>query len=62
MDYGATITTSEERSHACDNCGTEPSITYARQAGHNESEEYFCPECNKMYPVRSSLPMGVIPF
>ena len=57
MDYGAKITTTDGRSHNCDNCGAELSVTYARQAGHNESEEYYCPECSKMFTVRSSLPI-----
>jgi ribosomal protein L37AE/L43A len=57
MNYGATITTTEENSHTCDNCGAELSVTYARQAGHNEREDYNCPECDKRYYVRASLPI-----
>ena len=57
MDYGATITTTEGHSHTCDNCGAEISVSVAKQSGHNEREEYYCPECNKRFTTRASLPI-----
>ncbi len=57
MDYAATITTTGGNSMTCDNCGAEFSVTYARQTGYNEREDYYCPECDKRFYVRASLPI-----
>ncbi len=38
----------------CNNCGATYEVYVPAQAGHMESEEYFCPECNKGYSTRAS--------
>ncbi len=38
----------------CDTCGAVFRVDVPRQAGHEESEEYYCPECNREYRVRAS--------
>lgn len=57
MDYASTFTTTEGHSQTCDYCGAEFSLTIPKQSGHNEREEYNCPECNKEYTVKASLPI-----
>ena len=57
MDYAATIQTTDGNDYTCDNCGAEFSVTYARQTGHNEREDFYCPECDKRFYVRASLPI-----
>lgn len=38
----------------CNHCGAVIEVTVPGQKGHEESEEYFCPECLCMYRVRAS--------
>ena len=57
MDLSATIEYGESFEHDCENCGAELSIQITRQKGHNESEEYNCPECDKEYNHRASMPI-----
>lgn len=57
MDYSATIQTTDRENYICDNCGSEFSVSYCRQPGHNEREDFNCPECNKRFYVRASLPI-----
>lgn len=38
----------------CDNCGAKYKVFIPAQKGHMESEEYFCPECNKGYSCWAS--------
>jgi uncharacterized protein YbaR (Trm112 family) len=57
MDWDATHSTADGHSHSCDYCGAEIEVTYTKQAGHNEREEYYCPECDKQFFVRASLPI-----
>ncbi|MGG2065436.1 hypothetical protein [Bacillus sp. S14(2024)] len=38
----------------CNFCGCEFRVEVPTQDGHNESEEYYCPECYKEYKVRAS--------
>lgn len=38
----------------CDYCGCVFRMVSCRQDGHNESEEYYCPECNKEFRIRAS--------
>jgi len=57
MDYASTFSSSENHSHNCDYCGAEIGVTITKQTGHNEREEYNCPECTKTYSVRASLPI-----
>lgn len=33
----------------CDYCGCIFEVETQKQDGHNEHEEYFCPECGKEY-------------
>ncbi len=33
----------------CDFCGCNFRVQTQRQDGHNESEEYYCPECSKEF-------------
>ena len=38
----------------CDYCGAVFEVVVPGQLGHNEREEYRCPECNKKYQCRGS--------
>lgn len=38
---------------ACDYCGCVFRVENQLQDGHNESEEYYCPECQKEYKIRA---------
>lgn len=60
MDYASTHTAMGEDAQTCENCGAEYLISVPKQSGHNEREEYYCPECNKKYYVRASLPINNI--
>ena len=37
-----------------DTCGAVFTVDAPQQAGHNESKEYYCPECNREYKIRAS--------
>lgn len=37
----------------CENCGCKFHIKVFKQAGHNEREEYRCPDCGKAYFIRA---------
>lgn len=37
----------------CENCGRKFKIRIFRQKGHDETEEYQCPHCQKKYYVRA---------
>ncbi len=37
----------------CENCGRKYKIKVYKQKGHNDSEEYACPYCGKIYHVRA---------
>ena len=39
----------------CDYCGCVFEVSNQLQDGHNESEEYYCPECQKEYRVRACI-------
>ena len=39
----------------CNYCGAVFEVHIQTQAGHNEMEEYFCPECDNVYRTRASL-------
>lgn len=39
----------------CDYCGCVFRMENQLQDGHNEHEEYHCPECGKEYSIRASL-------
>ncbi len=38
----------------CDSCGTLFRVEVPGQKGHEESEEYYCPKCNKKFQVKAS--------
>jgi hypothetical protein len=38
----------------CSHCGALFKVVVPGQKGHEESEEYFCPECLCMYKTRAS--------
>ncbi len=38
----------------CDYCGCVFKVEVPGQKGHEEPEEYYCPECNKEYKCRAS--------
>ena len=38
----------------CDRCGAVFEVVVPGQKGHEEPEEYFCPECSCMYKTRAS--------
>jgi len=38
----------------CDICGAVFNIDAPLLAGHHESEEYYCPECDREYKIRAS--------
>ena len=37
----------------CNNCGCKFRVISYKQAGHNEPEEYQCPDCKKVYLIRA---------
>lgn len=39
----------------CSFCGCIFRVDTQLQDGHNESEEYYCPECNKEYGIRACI-------
>lgn len=39
----------------CNYCGCVFRIENQLQDGHNESEEYYCPECNKEFKIRACI-------
>lgn len=39
----------------CDYCGCEFTVSVPLQDGHNETEEYYCPDCHKEFKTRASL-------
>lgn len=43
----------------CDNCGAVFRVLVPGQKGHEEPEEYHCPECNKEFRCRASLTPSV---
>lgn len=43
----------------CDYCGCTYRVQVTLQDGHNESEEYWCPECNKESKIRASITPNV---
>jgi DNA-directed RNA polymerase subunit M/transcription elongation factor TFIIS len=60
MDYSATIPSGEKREQTCENCGAELVLFITKQPGHNEKEEYECPECYAAYYVRASMPPRIV--
>lgn len=37
----------------CENCGAVYNVSIPKQDGHNESEEYYCPECRNKRTARA---------
>lgn len=59
MDIPSTIPYVDGHELTCDYCGAKMELTYQKQTGHNEREEFFCPQCHKEFHVRASLPPNV---
>ena len=38
----------------CEKCGAKFEVIVPGMKGYEESEEYFCPECLRMYKTRAS--------
>ena len=43
-----------EFEQTCDTCGAVFRVGVPGQKGHEESEEYYCSECNTEYKTRAS--------
>lgn len=43
----------------CSFCGAVFHVETMLQDGHNESEEYYCPECYKEYRIRACITPNV---
>lgn len=43
----------------CRFCGAVFHVEVMLQDGHNESEEYYCPECYKKYKIRACITPSV---
>jgi hypothetical protein len=43
-----------DSNESCDNCGCTFRVVVEKQDGHNESEEYYCPDCRKEFRTRAS--------
>ncbi len=43
-----------ENKQTCDFCGCTFKVLSFLQDGHNESEEYYCPDCEKEFRVRAN--------
>lgn len=41
--------------HTCDCCGAVFRVEITEQSGHNDVEEYYCPECHKEFTCRASI-------
>jgi hypothetical protein len=41
-------------------CGCLFKVSILKQDGHNEREEYYCPDCNKEYSAWASLSPRVV--
>jgi hypothetical protein len=41
---------------SCAYCGARFQVLVSRQPGHDEEEDYGCPECSKGYTVAAALP------
>lgn len=39
----------------CDNCKCQFRVRAYKQAGHNETEEYQCPDCRKIFYRRACI-------
>lgn len=44
----------DEFDKTCEVCGSVFHVSVPGQKGHEESEEYYCPVCNKEYRIRAS--------
>jgi predicted RNA-binding Zn-ribbon protein involved in translation (DUF1610 family) len=58
MDYASTISTREGTEVTCDNCGATMDVVVAKQSGHNEREDFYCPACGKRHYMRASMPIA----
>ena len=44
-----------EETIKCDCCGCEFKIKVYKQKGHDDYEEYYCPNCHKKYRTRACI-------
>lgn len=44
-----------DHQETCDFCGCKFRVQVELQDGHNESEEYYCPDCHKEYRTRACI-------
>lgn len=49
----------DKSEETCNNCGARFEVVVTGQKGHEQSENYRCPECTKEFTVRASLPPTV---
>ncbi len=54
MNWAAANSYGETEHIACE-CGAELEVEYEKQDGHNEKEEFNCPECGKEHHVMASM-------
>lgn len=45
----------QNQKEVCDFCGCCFRVETMLQDGHNESEEYYCPECRKEFRTRACI-------
>ena len=57
MDKTTTIGYGDSFEFQYDNCGAELEVNITLQKGHNEKEEYDCPECGMEFYSRAWLPI-----
>ena len=43
------------KKETCNYCGCEFEVSIQLQDGHNEAEEYYCPNCKKEFHVRACI-------
>lgn len=60
MDVASTIPYGDSEEDICNYCGAKFRAIITRQPGHNEREDYNCPECDKQYFARASMPIRVV--
>ena len=52
---GAKSYSKRDSEKTCDFCGCKFRLIVPGQKGHEEREEYWCPECGKQFKTRASL-------
>jgi len=60
MDIASTIPHGGSEVDSCGHCGAKFRVIITTQSGHNETEDYNCPECNSQFFARASMPIRVV--